>query len=178
MSDSMNEMQQIQLAQQGDTHALAQLLHDHYSFLLKYLIKITMQPELAQDLAQDTMVRSMEKLHLYNGQSKFSTWLITIASRMYIDHLRKGTRERQWRQELIHSMRKLRWQSDSAGQQWPDVLDALAELSPDLRLPVIMRHYYGYTQDEIAEMLDIPSGTVKSRIHNGLKRLRKEMDRE
>lgn len=170
----MEQEKLIKLAQKGDTAAMARLYHEHYQFLLKYLIKITLQPLLAEDLAQDTMIRSMERLHLYNGQSKFSSWLITIASRLYIDHLRKQKRERQWR-EQEQALRSLRWQAETEGVNWPDLLDALAELSPELRLPVIMRHYYGYTQDEISSMLDIPVGTVKSRVHHGLKRLRKEL---
>lgn len=169
-----DEQALIRKAQQGDHQALAALLHRHYAFLVNILIKLTLQPHLAEDLAQDTMLRSMEKIRLYNGQSKFSTWLVTIASRLYIDHLRKKKREKALLAEE-QSLRSLKWQTEQKGDDWPDVLDALSRISNDVRLPILLKHYYGYTHDEIAAMLDIPAGTVKSRIHNGVHALRKEL---
>lgn len=164
----------ISKARRGDRAALSELLQTHYVFLVKYLIKITMQPQLAEDLAQETMLRCMEKIHLYNGQSKFSSWLITIATRQYIDSLRRKKREVLW-QEKERGLRKLRWQAACADSEWPEVLDALAELPESVRMPVVLKHYYGYAYEEIADMLGIPTGTVKSRIHNGLNTLRKEL---
>lgn len=92
----MNEgtLELIRQAQQGDASALAGLLREHYNFLFKYLIKATMDPSLAEDLVQDTMVRAMEKIGNYNGTSAFSSWLITIATRLYID------RKRRWKRNL------------------------------------------------------------------------------
>lgn len=164
----------IQQAQQGDQKALAALLHKHYSFLVHVLIKITLQPHLAEDLAQDTMLKCMEKIKLYNGQSKFSTWLVTIATRLYIDSLRKKKREQALLAEE-QSLRKLKWQMQGREDDWPEVLDALSALPNDIRMPIILKHYYGYTYDEIGGMLDVPPGTVKSRIHNGIQTLRKEL---
>lgn len=60
---------------------------------MKYLIKITLHPQLAEDIAQDTMVKCIEKISLYNGSSKFSSWLITIATNLFIDQTRKQKRE-------------------------------------------------------------------------------------
>lgn len=91
-------LERIKLAQQGDASALALLLREHYSFLYKYLIKVTMDPLLAEELAQDTMVRCMEKIRSYDGSSSFSSWLITIATRLYIDRKRRWKREAEWRQ--------------------------------------------------------------------------------
>ncbi|MOA50598.1 RNA polymerase sigma factor SigY [compost metagenome] len=59
--------------------------------------------------------------------------------------------------------------------EWPEALQALGELKSEWRMPVLLKYYYGYAQEEIAAMLDIPVGTVKSRLHNGLKQLRKEL---
>lgn len=59
MSDQA--LEKIRQAQQGDTSALSSLLREHYTFLFKYLLKVTMDPLLAEDLVQDTMVRCMEK---------------------------------------------------------------------------------------------------------------------
>ncbi|MEX1030161.1 MAG: sigma-70 family RNA polymerase sigma factor [Paenibacillaceae bacterium] len=92
----MEEQATIKLAQQGDTAALARLLQEHYPYVLRYLIKITFDPQWAEDLAQETMLKCIHKIKLYHDKSKFSSWLITIATRIHIDHLRKRQRERNW----------------------------------------------------------------------------------
>jgi RNA polymerase sigma-70 factor (ECF subfamily) len=167
------EQQTIELAKQGDSTALAQLLQEHYPFVVKYLLKITFDSHLAEDLAQETMVRCIHKIHLYNRQYKFSSWLITLATRIHIDELRKRKREKKLLdQELV--LRKIKWQVSSLGEEWPDVLDALHGLSADARMAIVLKHYYGYSLEEIAEMMAIPVGTVKSRVHNGIQSMRKE----
>lgn len=171
-------LEKISLAQQGDAGAMALLLREHYPFLYKYLIKATMDPSLAEDIAQDTMVRCMEKIRSYNGTSAFSSWLITIASRLYIDRKRRWKREAKWQEEQVREqgIRSIRWRFESRNMEWSDVLDALSRLSSAQRMAVLLKHYYGYSYDEIGEMLEVPSGTVKSRVAAGLNQLRKELE--
>lgn len=171
------EQELIKLAVKGDTVALSMLMQQHYSFLMKYLLKVTLNMALAEDVTQETMIKCIEKIHLYNGKSKFSSWLITIATNLYIDDLRKKKRERSW-QEQEQSLRKMRWQTSQLQDDWPHVLDALGGLSEDVRVPIILKHYYGYSYDEIADIMQLAPGTVKSRIHNGLKSLRKELSHD
>ena len=71
----------------------------------------------------------------------------------------------------MHSVSMLPTRQDD----WPDALDALGALNYDIRVPILLKHYYGFDYEEIARWLDIPIGTVKSRLHNGLKQLRKEL---
>ncbi|MEI0737713.1 sigma-70 family RNA polymerase sigma factor [Paenibacillus sp. JTLBN-2024] len=66
---------------------------------MKYLVKMTMNPAMAEDLAQETMLRCIEKIHLYNGKSKFSSWLITLATRIYIDQMRRTRVEKHWKDQ-------------------------------------------------------------------------------
>lgn len=176
MGDAM--LEKISRAQQGDAAALAMLLREHYPFLYKYLVKATMDPSLAEELAQDTMVRCMEKIGSYNGSSKFSSWLITIASRLYIDRKRRWRREMKWKQEQAQEqgVRRIRWGFESRNMEWSDVLDAMSRLSSAHRMAVLLKHYYGYGYEEIGEMLEIPAGTVKSRVAAGLGQLRKELN--
>ncbi len=155
---------------------MAALLQQHYAFLHKYMLKVTMNRTLAEDLVQDTMVKAIENIGTYQGRSKFSTWLISIATRLYLDRLRRLKREKRWQEnEQAQALRALKFEAMSTGSEWPDAAEALAELEDDVRLPILLKYYYGYTVDEIAGWMDIPSGTVKSRIHNGLKKLRKEL---
>jgi RNA polymerase sigma-70 factor (ECF subfamily) len=164
----------IKRAQQGDALALAELLREHYTFLFKYLIKATMDPALAEELAQDTMVRCMEKIGTYNGSSSFSSWLITIATRLYIDRKRRWKREAQWfRRE--QGVAAIRWRFESRNMEWSEVLDALSRLPVPQRVAVLLKHYYGYGYEEIAVIVEAPPGTVKSRVSAGLHQLRKEL---
>lgn len=176
--EERDDTQLIALAKRGNRTALADLLHRHYSFLYKYLLKLTMNPHAAEDLAQDTMLKAMEKIGLYQGQSKFSSWLITIATRLYIDSGRKQRRESGWQEQerrRQQSLRGMRWQAASAGGDWPAALDALAALPDETRLPIVLKHYYGYSYEEIAAMTGTLAGTVKSRVHYGIASLRKEL---
>jgi len=160
-----------------DPQVLAEQLRENYTFLYNYLLKVTMNRSLAEDLVQDTMLRAIEKIAGYRGGAKFSSWLISIATRLYMDSLRRYKRERAWReQEQAQALRSLRYEAALRQEDWPEALDALAELNPDHRVPILLKYYYGYSQDEIAAWLDIPPGTVKSRLHNGLHQLRKELN--
>ncbi|WP_313799165.1 RNA polymerase sigma factor SigY [Cytobacillus sp.] len=170
----MEEGELIKSAKSGDNRAFAMLFQLNYSFLVKYLMKVTMNPDTAEELAQETMARCMEKIHLYQGKSKFSSWLISIATNLYIDQQRKKKREKNWQQqEEIY--RKLKWQIKSRNEEWTDALSALGKLADDVRIPIILKHYYGYSYDEIGEMMKLSSGTIKSRVHNGILGVRKEL---
>jgi RNA polymerase sigma-70 factor, ECF subfamily len=164
----------IKNAKEGDHLAFAMLFKENYPFLVKYLMKITMNPDTAEELAQETMVKCIQKIQLYNGQSKFSTWLISIATNTYIDQCRKLKREKNWKGQEETS-RKLKWHFESRNEEWNDALEALSRLPEDVRIPIVLKHYYGYTYDEIGQWMDLSSGTVKSRVHNGIKAVRREL---
>ena len=152
---------------------LAALLREHYGMLFHYLIKITMDRPLAEDLAQETTVRAIVHFDRYDGSSKFSSWLITIGTRLYLDTLRKRRRERA---HLSEESRKaaFRFETLSRGGEWTELNDALCSLPDDYRTPLVLKHYYGYTYDEIGDMMSLPPGTVKSRIHKAVQQIRKE----
>ncbi|KHF37828.1 RNA polymerase sigma factor SigY [Halalkalibacter okhensis] len=169
----------IEKALAGDDDAFAHLFQRYYSFLFKYLLKLTLDEEVSRDLAQDTMMKCYTRLSSYKGEAKFSTWMISIASRLYIDLLRKQKRERKWLDQMKQTLsRQLSWQAETKGMEWSDVFVDFNQLDADVRLPILLHHYYGFTYGEIAKMIGIREGTVKSRVHNGIKQLRKEWDYE
>ncbi len=171
---AMDEKDLIANARKGDQMAFAMLFQQNYSILVKYLIKITFSPDTAEDLAQETMAKSIEKLASYNGKSKFLTWLITIATNLYIDQTRKKKREQNWKISEQH-LRKMKWSFESRNEDWNDCIEALGKLSDEIRVPIILKHYYGYSYEEISTIMGIAEGTVKSRIHNGINTVRKEL---
>lgn len=167
-----DETKLVKQAVRGDSGALSELLRMHYAFLYQYVLKVTMNKSCAEDVTQETMLRAIEKIATFQGKAKFSTWLITIASRLVVDNIRRRELEKHWLQEQ-QSLRAIRFETMHQGEEWPEALQALGQLNSDVRIPILLKHYYGFAQEEISSMLDIPVGTVKSRLHNGLKQLRK-----
>ncbi|AOH53780.1 RNA polymerase sigma factor SigY [Peribacillus muralis] len=170
----MGEKNLIKAAKNGDDGALAELFQSSYPFLLKYLLKLTYNRQNAEDLVQETYSKAIENLSRFKGTSKFSTWLISIATRLYLDQQRRRKRELNWLKQE-QSLRKLKWEAQSNNQVWDDVMEALGQLNDGLRVPVILKHYYGFSYEEIGAIISIPEGTVKSRVHKGIKTIRKEL---
>lgn len=170
----MEEKDLIASAKRGDQLAFAILFRNNYPFLVKYLIKITMNPDTSEELAQETMAKCVEKISLFNGKSKFSSWLISIATNLYIDQKRKSKRERNWKAQE-EALRRMKWHLESRNEEWNDTLSALGKLKDEIRIPIILKHYYGYSYEEIGNMMNISSGTVKSRVHNGIMSVREEL---
>lgn len=162
-------------AQNGSNYALSQLLQDNYSIVLKYLIKLTLNEHDAADLTQDVIVKAIKNINSFDSsKASFSTWLITIAKNLWLDSVRKNNVREKFFKKSQNSFETSTNQVDSFIES-EEVLSALKNLSDKLRIPIIMQYNLGYSYDEIAKHLRIPIGTVKSRISNGVKALRKEL---
>ncbi|GAK08891.1 sigma-70 family RNA polymerase sigma factor [Geomicrobium sp. JCM 19038] len=168
-------MNDLKKAKKGDEAALARVLLHEYDFVFHYLLKLTLHPSMAEDLTQDTMVKAIERFAQYNAKkAKLSTWLIQIGTNLWRDELRKEKRKQQYQ-----SLQQLEWEMrHEPTTEWIAVIAELEKLKPEERIPVILKHYYGYGYDEIASIIGAPSGTVKSRLHSGMNRLRKELTHE
>jgi RNA polymerase sigma-70 factor (ECF subfamily) len=166
----MDDSALIRQAQRGDQVALARLLQQHYLAVKKYLVTVTFDRSLAEDLTQETMIRAIQRIGQFGGRSRFTTWLMAIATNLYVDYLRRQQREQRLERRVSEAL--LLEQADLS----PSARELLAELQQLPRavaLPVILKHYYGYTYEEIAEWVGIPVGTVKSRIFNAVRTLRR-----
>ncbi len=165
----------ITKAMAGNDDAFTGLFQRHYSFLFKYLLKLTLNEQISQDLAQETMIKCYMNLPSFKGEGKFSTWMISIASRIYIDSMRKKQREGKKMGKIMQQLsRQLNWNSQYHDLEWSDSFTDFNQLEADVKIPILLRHYYGYTYEEIGTMLGIKTGTVKSRVHTGINRLKKE----
>jgi RNA polymerase sigma-70 factor (ECF subfamily) len=164
----------IARAQRGDQVALAKLLQMHYLSVKRYLVTVTLDRNLAEDLTQETMIRAIQRIGQFGGRARFSTWLIAIATNLYMDWLRKQKRERRLEADAIQSaLLAPASEGETGSGEVAALMERLQELPRDVALPVILKHYYGYTYEEIAGMMGIPEGTVKSRIFNGIRSLRR-----
>lgn len=171
----MDETELVKKAQSGNKEAMAQLLYSNYEIVFKYLIKFTLNKTVAEDITQETMVKAIEKFNKYNAEkSKLSTWLITIAQNIYLDQIRKNKNQKKYLVE-IDTIEELAEDPVEYDDTCEKMQEALTKLKEEVRIPIILKHYYGYSYEEIAEKMKIMTGTVKSRIHNGLKVLKKEL---
>ncbi|MCA1010127.1 RNA polymerase sigma factor SigY [Halobacillus halophilus] len=164
----------IQLAKHGDQQLLAKRLKENYSFLVKYVWKMSGDEQLAYDVTQETLVKAIQKISQYKGKSSFSSWLIQIATHTYLDIKRKQKRALTYEQSEAARLKREEM-TGSMPAEWYDVQQALLQLDDQYRIPIVLKHYYGYDYEEIAQMTKAKTGTVKSRVHYGLKQLRKEL---
>lgn len=169
-----NELALIHQARRGSAQALAMLLQMNYAIVYRYLVKLTMDPSSAEDAVQDAMERAVRNFMAFDPEkAKFSTWLVTIARNRWLDEIRKGRRLRPMEDSIADHLTH-----DPYGEliESDDLLSAIRRLDEKTRAPVTMYHLLGYRYEEIAQQMKIPLGTVKSRISNGIKQLRKELE--
>ncbi len=165
----------VKLAKRGDRKALEKLLQNNYSILMGYVIKMTLDKSLAEDITQDTMLKAVLNIKNYKQKGKFSTWLITIATNQYRDYLRKNKR-------LVYGEDKLIIEDDlnleetvTIKNDFETLKKLLLQLPEEKRMVLVLKHYYGYSYKEISKIMKCPIGTVRSRLHYCIDHIRLEM---
>lgn len=155
------------------------LLVNRYSDrLFRIIMRLVQSHGAAEDILQDTWVKVMRKIHQYDPSRPFFSWLTRIAVNGCRDYWRKE-RRRIWKQ---HSAVHKDGDSKLEGTYIHEDLEmrdnqvlvskALMKISQKLREVVVLKFFNGMTYEEIAQVLDIPAGTVKSRLHYALSKLR------
>ncbi|WP_069649883.1 RNA polymerase sigma factor SigY [Caloranaerobacter ferrireducens] len=171
----MEERKLVILAKKGDKKALEQLLKNNYSVLKGYLLKLTLDESLADDITQETMLKVILNIKKYKLKGKFSTWLITIATNVYRDILRKNKKV-IYRGEQMRAVDVMSLEESVIVKTDFDRLKLLLkELPEEKRMVFILKHYYGYSYDEIAQIMKCSPGTVRSRLHYCIEKIRHQM---
>jgi len=158
-------------ANAGDRGALEVLLARHFDRVHAICRRVTGHPEDALDATQEALIAVTRGLHRYDGRSLFTTWLYRVATNAALDELRRRKR-RPEPAELVED-RPLRGAAgaaapvESAVAARLDVDAALAGLSPEFRAAVVLRDLCDLDYAEIADVLEVPIGTVRSRIARG-----------
>jgi RNA polymerase sigma-70 factor (ECF subfamily) len=162
----------------GDQAALGLLVSRHHAPLLGYLYRLVAGDRpLAEDLVQETLLRVLRRRTYQSGRA-FKPWLYTIATNLARDYFKsaasRSQRKRNHEEELLHLRDPAASPEERAlaSEQSSEVRVALAQLGNGYRVVVLLRFYQGFTLQEIAETLQIPVGTVKSRLSVGVHRLR------
>ncbi len=157
----------------GDSLAVSDL-YDHYSDSLYGIAsRIVRSEEVAQDVLQDAMVKIWKNIHAFNPEkATFFTWMLNITRNTAIDFLRKSKKERPG---SIQDVESDVYKSEGTVQNVNIIgLDALVKnLSAEQQLIVDYIYFRGYTQQEVSDELEIPLGTVKTRVRSAVQELRK-----
>jgi RNA polymerase sigma-70 factor (ECF subfamily) len=177
------ETEEAQIARglrRRDPELLDALIEQYQHRLLRYLLHLTGNRAVAEDLFQEVWLRVLEKGHLYDGRNRFVTWLMSIGHNVAIDYLRK--RNPASLDEMRDPEEGVPFEPEAAGpspfdeaaaQQQHEILDeALNRVSPLFREVLVLRFQEQMKLEEIAKLIRIPVATVKTRIYRGVNALR------
>ena len=173
----MEELELINKAKNGNKSALNSLLQDNFDILKGYTVKMVGDPHLAQDIVQDTMLKAVVNINKFEPRARFSTWLIKIATNVYRDYLRKNRSYELLDENFIDKGHQVE-DVVMSNYEYKEIMKIILKLPYEKRAVFILKHYYGYKYDEISEIIDCPIGTVRSRLHNAVKYLMKEIERK
>lgn len=155
----------IRAAVRGDLTAFEELVRANQAPVWRFLRHLVGDPTLAEDLTQETFLRVHRSLRSFRFQSKFSTWLFSIARNAAIDALRARDR----RQRLVEEAPRPQATADAAARVELDA--CVASLDPTHREAFVLVEVFGLTYRESGQALGVPEGTVKSRVHHARRRL-------
>ncbi len=167
-------------AAKGRDAAFRELLCRYERPVFSLIFRMVRDRALAEDLAQETFIRAFRAISSYNPRYKFSSWIFKIANNHTIDHLRKRRLDTVSIDGSPHAVTgeeeaQTRLVVESTGEA-PDryveqrelgsqIEQAIGELRPEYRTVVLLRHIEGYSYEEIADIMDLPLGTVKTYLH-------------
>jgi RNA polymerase sigma-70 factor (ECF subfamily) len=165
----LSDRQLIERYLTGDADAFAALVRRHQAQVYGLCLRVLGNPDDAADAAQDTLVTVARKLNTFRGEARFTTWLHRVAMNVCYDHLRAAKRR--------PVVRRLDDAAPELGDPVADHADevagtrdaatALVSVPEDFRVALVLADVQDLPYEEIAKVLDVPVGTVKSRVHRG-----------
>ena len=168
--------------QEGDINAYNELVKRYKDRLLNFVFRYFNNREQAEDVVQDTLIKLYTHASYYKNIAKFSTWIFTIAKNNALTELRKNKRKQTdslWTDDgkvidIKSNDQTLdrRVQNEIAVDQLNKFLDEIPE---NFRMAVVLRDFQELSYDEISKILEIPIGTIKSRINRGRIQLAEKM---
>jgi len=168
--------------QEGDINAYNELVKRYKDRLLNFVLRYFNNVEQAEDVVQDTLIKLYTHASYYKNVAKFSTWIFTIAKNNALTELRKNKRKKTdslWTEDGqiidINSKEESldsKVQNEIAIDQLNKFLDDIPE---NFRMAVVLRDFQELSYEEISKILEIPIGTIKSRINRGRIQLAEKM---
>ncbi|MDQ3758755.1 MAG: sigma-70 family RNA polymerase sigma factor [Actinomycetota bacterium] len=169
----------VRAAQRGSGEAMEELFKRHWRGALRAAYLVVHDGPAAEDIAQEAFISAIRSLDRFDRRRPFAPWLHRIVVNRAIDWTRARSARREVSSEASGALDLASTEPDlAAGADAGRVVAALASLGPEQRAVVVMRYVLDYTPGEIAEILDLPRGTVNSRIRRGLDALAQVVERE
>jgi len=183
----LHEADLIARSQRGDVHAFDTLVRAHYSLAYNVAYRLLSDADAASDATQAAFVRAFRSIHSFRHSAAFSTWLYRIVTNVSLDLIRQRDRAAQ-------SLTLLGDEGDD-GQQEREIPDesgdplaaaeraevqqvvqaALRRMNPDHRAVVVLYDLQGFSYEEVSQILNLPLGTVKSRLNRARHALKEEI---
>jgi RNA polymerase sigma-70 factor (ECF subfamily) len=164
----------IRAAREGSEAALEALFRRHWRRAHQAAYLVCLDRAGAEDIAQEAFLAAVRSLGRFDRRRPFGPWLHRIVVNRAID----WTRMRAARHEVTTAAVPEIAGAELEFELGDDLLPALAELAPDHRAVIVMRYVHDLSPGEIARALDLPRGTVNSRLRRGLDKLSHQLDRE
>ncbi len=170
--DIANELLVIK-AQAGDAAAVDALVRHWSPILQRYCLRLTQNPDAAQDAVQTCWLRALKSLRRLDDPARFPAWILRIASRVSTDALRRKIRRRH----QVNAIAQIPIDDHAAApsEEGLDLRSALNRLGASDRVLVGMFYGQGLGVTQIAAVLEVPVGTIKSRLHTVRKTLRAQL---
>jgi RNA polymerase sigma-70 factor, ECF subfamily len=177
-------------ARAGRQAAYRELVRRYERPIFSLIYRMVRDRELAEDLAQETFVKALNAVESYRPEFKFSSWIFKIANNVAIDHLRRrelstlsldGSPHAATPEAIQATALQLGDRQETALEELEarelggEIEQAIGRLRPEYRACILMRHVEGRPYEEIATMLDLPLGTVKTYIHRARNELRQHL---
>jgi RNA polymerase sigma-70 factor (ECF subfamily) len=183
----LTDIQLMYLVKTGDDDAFGDLLQRHQKKLINFFFKLCWNAALAEDMAQDAFLKIYASRENYEARSKFTTYLYRVSRNLWIDHVRKVTRRPssvsidQSNDEDMKFSDAIATE-DRGDERFQEVEEKMSKVMKAVdKLPLGQRELFamvnveGLKYKEIGAILDIPVGTVKTRMHSLMKKLRTEL---
>ena len=166
----------------GHTKLLSDLFNDYHQQVYRLAYRITLSRKDAEDIVQDVFLKLYYKLHQFEEKSKISTWLYRIALNTSIDSQR---RFKKWKEEKpLHLITEKEMRipkqnpTEHSATEIAELLNrAISKLKRPFRNVLILRNFEDFTYEDIAEILQITSGTVASRLNRAYSKLKIELEK-
>lgn len=175
MASDIEDRELIANAQLGDRQAFGELVCRHQRGVVNLIYRMCGDLRLAEDAAQEAFVRTWQNLNHYKPQYAFRSWLYRIAANAALDALRREKPTAEISSLPLADQNPTPEQSAETDQRAARVRQAVVRLSEPLRVVLILREYEEFSYEEIAATLDIPIGTVMSRLNSARTQLRREL---
>ncbi len=187
---ALTDQEIVLWAREGAETAYRELIRRYQRPVFSLVYRMVRDRELAEDLVQETFIKVLNAIERYRPEFKFSSWIFKIANNAAIDHLRRkelttlsleGGPDATTQDQLEATALQLGDSSESqleeleARELGTAIERAISQLRPEYRSCIILRHIEGRPYDEIADVLDLPIGTVKTYIHRARAELKEAL---